>query len=76
MNDAERLLRGRHIVDLAGDFEQIDYAIERIHDLLKRSYYNLRQVIEHGRDRSNLDDLRREFDRHYMALRDITSGYL
>jgi len=76
MNDAERLLRGRHIVDLAGDFEKIDYAIERIHDLLARSYYNLRKLIEHHGDEAKLAELRPLFDRHYLALRDVTSGYL
>lgn len=76
MNDAERLLRGRHIVDLAGDFEKIDYAIERVHDLLARSYYNLRKLIEHHGDETKLAELRPIFDRHYLALRDVTSGYL
>lgn len=76
MNDAERLLRGKHIVDLAGDFDQIDYTIERIHDLFKGSYYELRKLAERGRDADRLPALRKEFDRHYLALRDIVSGYL
>ena len=76
MNDAERPLRGRHIVDLAGDFEKIDYAIERLHDLLKRSYYELRKLAEHGRDEAKLAEPRPQFDMHYLALRDVVSGYL
>lgn len=76
MNDAERLLRGPHIVDLAGEFEKIDYAIERLHDLLKGSYYDLRKLAEHGRDEAKLALLRPQFDMHYLALRDVVSGYL
>ncbi len=76
MNDGERLLRGKHIGGQAADFERIDLTVERIHGLFARSYYDLRKMAEHGRDAGRLDELRRQYDRTYLALRDITSGFL